>query len=60
MPDSPSEPATRPGQGPGPWPGTPRWVKVSGGVAIALIVLVVVLHLTGSGFGPGVHSGGGH
>jgi hypothetical protein len=35
-------------------------VKVSVGVAIALIVLFVVLHLTGSGFGPGMHSGGGH
>lgn len=30
---------------------TPRWVKVSIVIIIALIVLVVVLHLTGNDFG---------
>ncbi|NUO42932.1 MAG: hypothetical protein HOV82_12915 [Streptomyces sp.] len=60
MTDSPSDPAagTRPGQSPAP--GAPRWVKVSGAVALALIVLFLVLHLSGSGFGPGMHSGSGH
>jgi hypothetical protein len=30
---------------------TPRWVKVSVMIIIALIVLVVILHLTGNDFG---------
>ncbi len=30
--------------------GTPRWVKVSGLIAI-VVVLIVVLHLLGGGFG---------
>jgi uncharacterized membrane protein YidH (DUF202 family) len=30
---------------------TPRWVKVSVMIMIALIVLVVILHLTGNDFG---------
>lgn len=38
-------------------PGAPRWVKVSGTVALAMIVLFLVLHLTGSGMGPGMHGG---
>lgn len=31
----------------GPVIGAPRWVKVFGAIAIALIVLFIVLHLTG-------------
>jgi len=34
-------------------PSTPRWVKVFGVVAVALLLLLVILHLTG-------HSPGGH
>jgi len=34
-----------------PTPGTPRWVKVFGIVVIALVLVFVVLHLTGHGFG---------
>jgi hypothetical protein len=35
---------------------TPRWVKVSGVLVIALVLLVVVLHLTGNSLGgPGSH-----
>ncbi len=60
MPDTPSDPTAGARSGDGVAPGAPLWVKVSGGIAIALIVLFVVLHLTGSGFGPGMHSGGGH
>ncbi|MBI2934702.1 MAG: hypothetical protein HYY29_03925 [Chloroflexi bacterium] len=37
-----------PGGGPGT--GTPRWVKIFGIIALVLILLVVVLHLTGRGF----------
>lgn len=33
----------------------PRWVTVSGLVAVLLLVVVVVLVLTGSGHGPGRH-----
>jgi hypothetical protein len=37
-------------------PGAPRWVKVLGLIGIALVVLVVLLHLTGnSPGGPGSH-----
>lgn len=32
-------------------PSTPRWVKVSGIIVIVLILLFVILHLTGNGFG---------
>jgi hypothetical protein len=40
-----------------PYPGTPRWVKVSGIVVIVLVLLVVVLHLAGAvrDHGPGRH-----
>ena len=38
-------------------PGLPRWVKVSGVVGIAIIVLLVVLLVTG---GPGEHGPGRH
>jgi hypothetical protein len=34
-----------------PPPGTPRWVKVFVIIFIALVVLFVVLHLLGLGFG---------
>lgn len=38
-------------------PGTPRWVKVAGLVAFAVVVLFVVLRLTGLGgdHGPARH-----
>jgi hypothetical protein len=31
--------------------GTPRWVYVSGTIAIVLVLLFVILHLTGHGLG---------
>ena len=44
-----------------PYPGTPRWVKISGLIAIVLILLFVILHLTGNQFRfhpvPGNHGG---
>jgi hypothetical protein len=35
------------------YPGTPGWVKAFGIIAVVLIVLFVILHL--SGYGPGGH-----
>jgi hypothetical protein len=34
-----------------PNPGTPRWVKASGIVVAALVLVFVVLHLSRHGFG---------
>ncbi len=42
-----------------PFPGTPRWVKVSGIIAFILVLLVVVLLVTGLG-GPGNHGPNRH
>lgn len=40
--------------------GTPRWVKLSAAIALALVLLVVAMLLLGGGsHGPGRHSGGG-
>jgi hypothetical protein len=40
--------------------GTPRWVKVFGIVALALVVLIVIVLVTGhGGHGPGRHAPGG-
>lgn len=36
-------------------PGTPRWVKVFGIVAIVLLLAFAGLHLTGQGGGPAMH-----
>ena len=42
--------------GGGSAPGIPGWVKVLGIIAILLVVLVVILHLTGHSLGgPGSH-----
>jgi hypothetical protein len=39
-------------------PGTPRWVKVFGIIALVAVLLVVIMLLTG-GHGPGRHTSGG-
>jgi hypothetical protein len=37
-------------------PSTPRWVKVFGIIVVALVLLVIILHLTGNSLGgPGSH-----
>jgi hypothetical protein len=40
-----------------PYPGTPRWVKVFGVIALVLVLVFVILLLTGRGgdHGPGRH-----
>lgn len=38
-------------------PPAPRWVRISGIVALAVLVTFLVLHLTGTGLGPGMHGG---
>ena len=49
-----------------PYPGTPRWVKVSGIIALVLVLLVGIMMLAGVGgdHGPGRHmpsgGAGGH
>jgi hypothetical protein len=59
MPDSPPSPDTGAAAGAGAdrqsTAGTPRWVKVSAIVALALVVLVVVILLVAGGHGPGRH-----
>ncbi len=46
------------------YPGTPRWVKVSGIVVLALILLFAIVLLAGGNHGPGRHlpsgDAGGH
>jgi len=48
-PNSSSTPDTS-GDGEGD-AGTPRWVKVFGVIFIVVVIGVVILHLTGHGFG---------
>jgi hypothetical protein len=44
-----------------PYPGMPRWVKLSGSLVIGLLVLVGIMILTGVGgpHGPGRHAPSG-
>jgi hypothetical protein len=37
--------------GHGSTPSTPRWVKVFGIIALILVMLFIILHLTGNNFG---------
>jgi hypothetical protein len=39
-------------------PPAPRWVKRLGLVALVLVVIFALLHLTGRGFGPHMHMHG--
>jgi hypothetical protein len=47
-----------------PYPGTPRWVKIFGIIALVLVLLVVIMIFLGDNHGPRRHilSGdiGGH
>jgi hypothetical protein len=53
----PNRDETAVGPGHEPTTGTPRWVKVFGIVAVAVVVLLVVVMVTG---GPGRHGPGRH
>jgi hypothetical protein len=39
----------------GPTAGPPRWVKVSGIIALVLVLLVLIVLLAGGNHGPGRH-----
>ena len=54
MVDAPPDPDSDGDAGGEPDVGAPRWVKLLGVVALALILLFVVLHLTYGG--PGGHA----
>jgi hypothetical protein len=58
MADPPS-PERNAGPGGGPTAGTPRWVKVSGIIALAVLLLLIVVLLTGGNHGPGRHQPSG-
>jgi hypothetical protein len=65
MADPPVDPDAGDDTGVGPYreppPGTPRWVKVFGLIALVVVVLFVVVLLVGGGeHGPSRHSPGSH
>jgi len=55
MADQPSPPEREDRAHRGSTAGPPRWVKVSGIIALALIVLVLIVLLAGGNHGPGRH-----
>jgi hypothetical protein len=59
-PDSSDEAVdnTGAGAGRGSYPGTPRWLKVLGIIALVVVLVVVIMLLTGGGggHGPGRHT----
>ena len=61
MADSPTHPDSTTGaDGPRDRPPTPRWVKVSGFIALVLVLVVLAVLLIGSGnHGPGRHVSSG-
>ena len=55
MADQPSSPEREDRANRGPTAGPPRWVKVSGIIALALVLLLLILLLAGGNHGPGRH-----
>ena len=61
MADRPSSPDRDGSAERGPTAGPPRWVKISGIIALALVLLLLVVLLAGGNHGPGRHqSSRGH
>jgi hypothetical protein len=61
MADRPSPPKRDGSADRGPTAGPPRWVRVSGIIALALVLLVLIVLLAGGNHGPGRHqSSRGH
>jgi hypothetical protein len=59
MADPPSSPERNAGPDGGSTAGTPRWVKVSGIIALAVLLLLIVLLVAGGNHGPGRHRSSG-
>jgi hypothetical protein len=55
MADPPSSPERDGSADRGPAAGPPRWVKVSGIITLAVVLLLIVLLLTDGNHGPGRH-----
>jgi hypothetical protein len=55
MADPPSSPERDLSTGRGPTAGTPRWVKVSGIIALAVVLLLLIVLFAGGNHGPGRH-----
>jgi hypothetical protein len=55
MADQPSSPEREDRADRGPTAGPPRWVKVSGIITLALIVLLLIVLLASGNHGPGRH-----
>ena len=55
MADPPSSPERDGSADRGPVAGPPRWVKVSGIITLAIVLLLIVLLLTDGNHGPGRH-----
>ncbi len=55
-------PSPTPDTGAPRYPGTPRWVILSGVIVLVLVLVLVGAHLAGGGMGPGMHMApaGGH
>jgi hypothetical protein len=61
MADQPSSPQRDGSADRGPTAGPPRWVRIVGIIALALVVLALIVLLTGGNHGPGRHqSSPGH